>query len=95
MSASGKPTPWNLPIGWPNCCRSAAHDVDISSTRWARPTLLAATVSRLAPSHSPISSKPLALLAQQCVGGHADALERELELVVAPVGDVDGSPRAR
>ena len=30
----------------------------MSSTRRARPTLVAATVSRLAPSHSPMRSKP-------------------------------------
>ena len=58
MSASWKPTPWNRPIGWPNCWRVAAHRVASSSTRLARPTLVAATVSRLAPSHSLSRSNP-------------------------------------
>ena len=58
MSASWNPMPWNRPIGWPNCRRFAAHSVAVSSTRRARPTLVAATVSRVAPSHCPIRSKP-------------------------------------
>jgi hypothetical protein len=58
QSASWNPTPWNRPTGWPNCRRLAAHCVTASSTRRARPTLVAATVSRVAPSHWPIRSKP-------------------------------------
>src|SRR6516225_8212410 len=58
MSASWNPTPWNRPIGWPNCRRLAAHWVAASSTRRARPTLVAATCSRVAPSHLLISSRP-------------------------------------
>ena len=58
MSARLKPMPWNRPIGCPNCRRVAAHSVLSSSTRLARPTLVAATVSRLAPSHWPSRSNP-------------------------------------
>jgi hypothetical protein len=58
QSASWNPTPWNRPTGWPNCLRVAAHSVTASSTRRARPTLVAATVSRVAPSHCPIRSNP-------------------------------------
>jgi hypothetical protein len=58
QSASWNPTPWKRPTGWPNCLRVAAHSVTASSTRRARPTLVAATVSLVAPSHWPIRSKP-------------------------------------
>src|ERR1700747_2767755 len=37
MSASLKDTPWNLPIGWPNCTRCAAHCLASSRAPSARP----------------------------------------------------------
>ena len=38
MSATMKATPWNVPIGRPNCSRVWAYGIDASSAAWAIPT---------------------------------------------------------
>jgi len=38
MSATMKATPWNVPIGRPNCSRVCAYEIDASSAPWAMPT---------------------------------------------------------
>ena len=58
MSASLNDTPWNLPIFWPNCSRSAAQLRATSRARSARPKQTAATCRRVLPSHWLATSKP-------------------------------------
>ena len=38
MSATMKATPWNVPIGRPNCSRVCAYGIEASSAPWAMPT---------------------------------------------------------
>ena len=90
MSASWKPTPWNCPTGWPNCWRVAAQSRADSSTRRARPTLVAATVSRLAPSQVSMRSSPRPSSPSRAADRHAAAVEHQLALVVPAVRDAAG-----
>ena len=49
MSASLSDTPWNFPMGWPNCSRDRAYSTHVSSWRRIAPTVLA---KRQLRSHS-------------------------------------------
>src|SRR3954465_1243530 len=46
MSASRNDTPWNSPMGRPNCWRSRLYDAARSSAAWASPVAAAAMPSR-------------------------------------------------
>ena len=92
MSAIWNPMPWNDPIGRPNCPRREAHSAAVSSTRRARPMLVAATVSRLAPSHRPISSKPRPSSPSRLATGTRQPVNTSLALVVAAIRHAPRTP---
>ena len=57
-SASGNETPWKSMMRCPNCSRSSAHAVPISSSRSIAPTQRAAMCTRSSMNHSFVSASP-------------------------------------
>ena len=80
MSASLKETPWNRPMGCPNCRRLAAQSTQRSRQRRARPTHMAATVRRVAPSQVFASSNPAPSSPSICEAGARQSSKTRIEL---------------
>ncbi len=90
MSASLNDVPWNLPMGWPNCWRVAAHSVESSSRRSSLPQQPAATQMR--PGAQPLVGEVEAGagLAQDLAGRDTAIIEVELEVAIGALADRPG-----
>jgi len=83
MSASLLDTPWNFPMGWPNCSRDRAYSTHVSSCRRIAPTVLA---KRQLRSHS-MDELKIAMPAPSGPSRRSAGTTQPCR-VISPIGDV-------